>query len=241
MKKLITLGIALSMVAITHAQWGKKVNGDGNFVTKERSVGDYNQVAVAGSFDVALIEGQIGEITLEGESNLLEYVVTEVKNGKLLIKVKNGVNLKPSGWRNGIQINVPVEFLEGVSLSGSGEILGKTVIKSNNFSANISGSGEVSLTVEAQSVEAFLSGSGDITLAGRTADLEVSVSGSGDIQAYDLEADRVTAAVSGSADVNITANESLDARVSGSGGIRYRGNPSTLKTKSSGSGDISKG
>lgn len=241
MKKLITLVIALSMVAVSCAQWGGGVKGNGNFVAIERSLQDYDHVAVAGSFDVDLVAGHEGQITLEGESNLLEYVLTEVKNGKLLIKTENGVNLRPSSWTNGIRITVPIESLDKVSLSGSGDIVSRTTIKSNNFSARISGSGEVSLTVEAERVDASLSGSGDITLAGRARDFVVSVSGSGEIQAFAFDADFVNATVSGSADIKVTVNESLEARVSGSGDIYYRGNPSKINTKTSGSGDISKG
>ena len=151
------------------------------------------------------------------------------------------MNLRPSSWTNGIRITVPIESLDKVSLSGSGDIVSRTTIKSNNFSARISGSGEVSLTVEAQRVDASLSGSGDITLAGRARDFVVSVSGSGEIQAYGFDADFVNATVSGSADIKVTANESLEARVSGSGDIYYRGNPSKINTKTSGSGAISKG
>lgn len=80
-----------------------------------------------------------------------------------------------------------------------------------------------------------------MNLSGSTRNLEVSISGSGDIKAYDLEADYVEATISGSADIEITANESLKARVSGSGDISYRGNPKKIDTKTSGSGDISKG
>ncbi len=241
MRKSITLVLAICTVAITNAQWGKRIKGDGNVVTIERSVGDYDGVALAGWFDVDLVDGREGEITLEGESNLLEYVETEVKNGTLVIKVERGVNLRPSSWGKGIHITVPVESISEVSLSGSGDIVGKTTIKSNRFSARIAGSGDISLMVEAQDVEAALSGSGDISLSGRTMAFDVQVSGSGDIKAYDLEAEHVTAAVSGSADIRVTANQSIDARVSGSGDIHYRGNPKKINSKSSGSGDISKG
>ncbi|MEW2923025.1 MULTISPECIES: head GIN domain-containing protein [Flavobacteriaceae] len=241
MKKGITLLLALCTVAITSAQWGRRIKGDGNYVTIERSVGNYDGVALAGWFDVDLVNGNEGEITLEGESNLLEHIKTEVKNGTLVIKVEKGLNLRPSTWGKGIHITVPVESISEVSLSGSGDIVGQTTIKANNFSTRIAGSGDVSLTVEAQSVEASLSGSGDINLSGRTTDFKVQVSGSGDIKAYDLEAEFVTAAVSGSADIKVTANQSIDARVSGSGDIHYRGNPKKINSKSSGSGDISKG
>lgn len=238
MKKAITLILALCTIVITNAQW-KRVKGNGNTVTIDRSVGEYDRVALAGWFDVELVDGNEGKLTLTGESNLLEYIKTEVKDGKLTIKQKKGINLKPSNWDEGIVIVVPVESIEGVSLSGSGDIVGKTILKSNNFKTAISGSGDITLEVESKSLDASMSGSGDMRLSGRTTDFEVSVSGSGDIRAYDLEADFVEAQVSGSADIKVTANEMLKARVSGSGDIRYKGNPKKIDTKSSGSGDIS--
>ncbi|MDF0717535.1 DUF2807 domain-containing protein [Muricauda sp. 334s03] len=241
MKKFITLTLALGMLACTNAQWGKRVKGNGDVVTIERSVGNYDEVAMAGWFDVELVSGSEGEITLKGESNLLEHIKTEVKNGKLTIKVEKGMNLRPSNWKNGIYITVPVESVHSVSLSGSGDLVGKTTIRADHFSTAMSGSGDVTLTVEADELDASLSGSGDINLSGRATDFTVSVSGSGDVKAYDLEADFVKATVSGSADIKVTANQSIEARVSGSGDIHYRGNPKKINSKSSGSGDITKG
>ena len=238
MKKLLTLSLAFFTVVAT-AQWGKRVKGNGNTVTIERSVGDYDAISVAGWFDVKLVGGNEGELTLKGEENLLEYIKTEVKDGKLVIKVAKGVNLKPSNWNSGIYITVPVESVDMVALSGSGDIIGETKIKSDNFKTKISGSGDISLSIEANSVNASMSGSGDINLSGKTNDFDVLVSGSGDIKAYDLDAEFVTAQVSGSADIKVTANQMLKARVSGSGDIRYKGNPKKIDTKTSGSGDIS--
>ena len=238
MKKALTIVLAILTVTLSSAQW-KRVKGNGKTVTIERSVGEYDYVALAGWFDVELVDGTEGQLTLKGEENLLEYIKTEVKDGKLTIKQKRGINLKPSNWNDGITITVPVENVDGVSLSGSGDIVGKTVLKSNRFRTSISGSGDISLEIEAASVDASMSGSGDMNLSGRTTDFEVSVSGSGDIRAYDLEADFVDAQVSGSADIKVTAKEMLKARVSGSGDISYKGNPKKIDTKSSGSGDIS--
>ncbi|MGD1945264.1 MAG: head GIN domain-containing protein [Croceivirga sp.] len=238
MKKTVTLALALLTIGLSNAQW-KRIKGNGKTVTVDRSVGEYDRVALAGWFDVELVDGNEGELTLTGESNLLEYIKTEVKDGKLLIKQKKGVNLKPSNWNDGILIVVPVENIDAVTLSGSGDIVGKTILKSDNFKTSISGSGDITLEVEAKSVDASMSGSGDMNLSGRTTDFEVSVSGSGDIRAYGLEADFVEAQVSGSADIKVSANEMLKARVSGSGDISYKGNPKKIDTRSSGSGDIS--
>ena len=238
MKKVLTLSLALFTIAAT-AQWGKRVKGNGKVVTIERSVGDYDYVSVAGWFDVELVDGEEGEISLKGEENLLEYIKTEVKNGDLVIKTKKGVNLQPSSWKDGIVVTVPVESINGTSLSGSGDVIGKTTLKADDFKTSISGSGDIELDVEANTLKASMSGSGDIRLSGKATDFDVSVSGSGDIKAYDLQAEFVTAQVSGSADIKVTAKQSLKARVSGSGDISYKGNPKKIDTKSSGSGDIS--
>jgi len=241
MKKLATLGLVLLLTSSCSAQWGKRIKGNGNVTTIERSVGEYDAIGLAGWFDVDLVAGKEGQITLKGESNLLEYIKTEVKNGKLSIKVEKGYNLKPSSWDDGIRITVPVESINSVALSGSGDIVGKTTLKANNFKTAMSGSGEITLDLQASSIDAAMSGSGDINLSGSTTDFEATISGSGDIKAYDLEADNVEATVSGSADIKVTANKMLKARVSGSGDISYRGNPMKVDTKASGSGDISKG
>lgn len=238
MKKLITLSFVLFALVAT-AQWGKRIKGNGKTVTIERSVGDYEAVTVAGWFDVKLIAGNEGKLTLKGEENLLEYIKTEVKDDRLVIKIKKGVNLKPSNWNSGIYITVPVESIDMVTLSGSGDVIGETKIKTDNFKTKISGSGDISLAVDANTVEARLSGSGDINLSGNTNDLDVRVSGSGDIKAYDLIAEFVTAQITGSADIKITANQMLKAKVTGSGDISYKGNPKKIDTKTTGSGDIS--
>lgn len=239
-KTIIPILAALLVSCNLSGQWGKRVKGNGNVVTEERSVGSYESVALAGWFDLELVAGTEGELTLTGEENLLEHIVTEVKDGKLVIKTERGYNLQPSSWKSGITVVVPVEAIEAVSLSGSGDIVGKTVLRASRFEAGMSGSGDVTLEIEADQVDANLSGSGDMVLSGNARDLEVRISGSGDIKAYDLEADNVEAIVSGSADIQVTANQSLTARVSGSGDIHYRGNPSKVDSKTSGSGDITK-
>lgn len=243
MNKILTFGIALCMVAVTNAQWGKKIKGNGNIVTIERSTDNYDAISVSGWFDVMLVDGTEGKLSIEGEENLLEYIKTEVKDGKLVIKVKKGYNLQPSSWKKDgvIKVTVPVESLSALSLSGSGDIVGKKTISASEFSTSMSGSGDITLDLECKTITASMSGSGDINLSGTTEVFEAQISGSGDIRAYDLIADNVDARVSGSADIKVTANEMLTARVSGSGDIHYKGDPKKIDSKSSGSGDITKG
>lgn len=239
MKKIITLSLVFCSF-ITTAQWGgKKIRGNGKVVTIERSVGDYESIASAGWFDVILVDGKEGTITLKGEENLLEYIETEVKNGTLTIKKEKGVELRSSSWKGGIEVTIPIEEVSSVSLAGSGDVVSKTTIKTETFKASLAGSGDVDLSVEANVFEASLSGSGDMEFDGSASEFKVSIAGSGDVDAFGLNADYVDASVAGSADLNVTANQEIRARVSGSGDITYKGNPAKIDSKASGSGDIS--
>ena len=242
MKKAFILGVSLLISFTASAQWGKKIKGNGKMVTEERNVGSYDEVSVSGWFDVELTAGKEGRLTLYGEENLLEYLETEVKNGNLHIRPRRGYNLQSSSWKSGgIRITVPVEDLRAVTMSGSGDVKGKTKLVSDYFQAVMSGSGDMELELESDEIEIVLSGSGDMDLQGSAGKLEVTVSGSGDVNAYGLSAKEVTAQVSGSADVKVTATEVIKARVSGSGDIYYRGNPGKIDSRTSGSGDVQKG
>ncbi len=240
MKNITTLIVLLIALNSCTAQWGKRIKGNGNITTIKKSVGDYDSLDMAGFFDVKLIEGKEGNITITGEENLLEYIVTEVKDGKLILKTEKGVNLQPS-HRNGIKITIPVEQINSVYLSGSGDITSEKTLTADSFKATISGSGDISLDLAVKELKTSISGSGDIELTGNTDIFDLSISGSGDIDAFRLAANHVDVSVSGSGDIEVTANKSIKARVSGSGDINYRGNPEKVDTKSSGSGDISKG
>lgn len=240
MKKSILLMIAILFATASHAQWwgSKKVKGNGNMTTETRNTGDYDGIKCAGSMDYILVAGTEGKIKLEGESNLLEHIITEIKGGDLIVKVEKDVNLSPS-WNKTIKITIPFKDISSVSLAGSGDLWNEDKITATDFDVSLAGSGDVILNVDASSIKGSLAGSGDITLKGNTNYLSVKLAGSGDIHAFSLQANHTEASVAGSGDIEIVSNKSLKARVSGSGDIVYKGKPEKEDTKVSGSGSIS--
>jgi hypothetical protein len=240
MRKLILGMAAIMCVSVTNAQWwgSKKVKGNGKVTTETRSTGDYDGVKCAGSMDYVLVAGTEGKITIEAESNLMEYIITEIKNNNLIVKVKKGYNLKPS-FNKALKVTIPFKDISSVSLAGSGDVWNEDKIKSNSLDVSLAGSGDMVLDIDANSVEGSLAGSGDITLKGNTNDLVLKLAGSGDIQAFGLQANNTKASIAGSGDIEVVSNKSLYARVSGSGDIEYKGNPDKEDTKVSGSGTIS--
>lgn len=241
MQKLITLSIILlASTGIQAQRWGKSVSGNGKMTTETRNVGSYDAIRVAGFFNVTLVAGDEGVLTIEGESNLLAFIETDVSRGILTIKVENKQNLNAS-WGKDIKIVIPFRDIERVSLSGSGEITSNDLIKATTFEVSVSGSGDVNLEVEANRTQSRVTGSGDLNLKGSTIEHDVKVTGSGDIEAGRFKAENVNAQVTGSGDIRVACTKSIKARVTGSGDIEYVGTPTKQDTKVIGSGDITRG
>ena len=243
MQKLIITSF-LTLLSFTMVQcqsWfnNKKIQGNGNMTTTTRTVADYDKVGLTGSMDVELVAGTEGNLKIEAEENLMEYITTESRGGRLEISVKKGYNIQPSR-SNKILITVPFKDLDAVYLTGSGDIRSSDVIKAENFETKVTGSGDVRLIVNSKNARAGITGSGDIALRGSAKDFDCKVTGSGDISAFEFKCERVDATVTGSGDIAVYASEELRASTPGSGDIKYKGNPAKEDFKTFGSGSISK-
>lgn len=239
-KSILLLAISvLSFINCINAQDKNKLNGNGNVVTETRTTSDYDGIKISGFFDVDLVAGKEGKIILKGEENLLAAIKVEVEDNSLKIYVEKFTNILPSSGKK-IQITVPFEKISALSLAGSGDVVSKDAIKTDSLSVKLAGSGNFTLPVDTKNLDLKVSGSGNIHLKGKTDTFSTKLAGSGNIDAADLKSKIVDANVSGSGNSKVTCNESLTARVSGSGNIRYAGNPEKRDVKVSGSGTISK-
>ena len=189
MKTTILTFATLLFINISHAQWwgnGEKIKGNGKVTTITRTTSDYDGISCAGSFDYILVSGTEGKITIEGEENLLQYVVTEVKDNKLVVKTEKNINLKPSSNKT-IKVTIPFKDIDNVSLAGSGDLTNTDTIKATDLKVSLAGSGDIVLNIETNNVKGSLAGSGDLTLKGNTNNLEANIAGSGDFHGFNLQ------------------------------------------------------
>lgn len=247
---------------------------------QERKVAEFTKINFGYPGKLFLKQGSPQRVELEGDEDVLKEIETEVEGGRLKI----GKEGKWFDWKfsdnDKITVYITVANIEAVSVSGSGDIVGQSKIRTNDLDLNVSGSGSLSIDVDARGdVEADVSGAGDVDLKGHfrsfesdvsgsgkvilsatidnTADFGISgsgriqasgraevvkarISGSGRVAAGDLQTDRCEVRISGSGSVEINVSNELDASISGSGSVSYRGNPKKINSHSSGSGKVRK-
>lgn len=236
MKKIIIILLAFVQLQCSNAQiFGKKVKGDGNLTEIQKQVGTYQSISISGSFNVEIVEGSEGLIEVSIEENLIEFLEVENNNGHLKIKWKELSNIQTS---KGVDIKIPVEDLDKITLAGSGEIFNKEMLKLNVLDLTMAGSGNIKLNLSTNSLVANLAGSGDIELFGSTETARYKMAGSGDIEAFAFKAHDVTASIAGSGSIRLYADVNLKAEIAGSGDIQYKGNPERDDVKVAGSGRV---
>lgn len=212
-------------------------NTPGQLKKEERKVETFTSVDLSISANVYLTQENTQKVVVEGSESDLKEVITEVKNGHLKIKTES--------WHSHLkEVNVYISManLEGIALSGSGNIVADGDFKTGSLDMAISGSGNIKLPkLTATKVDASISGSGDILIGGpgKAENLEIHTSGSGNFNAENFETDKVSISISGSGNARVNATGHIEAHVSGSGDVFYKGN-AMVDIRISGSGKAKK-
>jgi hypothetical protein len=231
MKKLVyPVMFALLLMSMTAAAQTKET----------RNVGTFTKISFRFSGKLYLKQGSPQKVELQGDKDVLSEVETEVEGSRLIIGHEGKWNW---GWKDDKEIiaYVTVADIEGVSVSGSGDVIGQGLIKTGDLDLNVSGSGNLEIEVEATGdVDADVSGSGDIDLKGRCKGFNSDVSGSGKVVLSMIMSDLADFGVSGSGKISASGSApSVKTNISGSGKVLASDfATNSCQVRISGSGDV---
>ena len=235
-KYLLLLAGLMSVTCSCHYVNGRHIAGNGQMDTEQRNVTGFTGVETHGAIDIIALQGSFN-IKVEADQNLLQYIETNVENGRLIVRFRQGISL---GHFSGAKVYVTAPELNAFETHGSGNITSQGKISDKNkIDIDISGSGDIQLDLDCPEVKTDTHGSGNITLTGETKNLSCRTSGSGDVKAANLKAENVKTSIHGSGDDEVFASESLDVEIAGSGDVHYRGTP-RISTSVHGSGSVTK-
>jgi putative autotransporter adhesin-like protein len=232
LNQLLLLSAVIGLFSFSCVNAQKYIKGEGQKVTKELTLSNFDGIGLAINAHVYLRQGP-QSVKIEAQRNILDNIKTEVKNDSWNIKYHKNVR-----HHDGVKIWISMPTLTKAAVSGSGDIEATgSFANLGNLSLAVSGSGNISLGASSKSVKAAISGSGDMDLSGNTGEFSVSIAGSGDVNAKDLKAVSCNVRISGSGDAAVYATKDLNVAIAGSGDVVYSGN-SSVRSKISGSGDV---
>jgi putative autotransporter adhesin-like protein len=233
------MALAFSFVfASCHNFMGKRIRGNGNIRSEDRTVGSFKNVDVSGAAKVYVSQGDQHSVKVEADDNLLPFIEVAQQDDKIIVREKPGYNLKPTG---DILVYVTSPVYNKIEASGACDIIGQGKITNpEDFELHVSGAGDINMEVDAPQLTAEVSGSGNINLKGQTKDVDLQLTGAGHAHCYDLLAENTKVDITGAGSAEVYASVKLDADVSGAGSVSYKGNAGTVNQKVSGAGSVKK-
>jgi hypothetical protein len=211
----------------------QRVKGSGKVISESRQVPEFREIRLEGQGKVVVAQGDQISVEVTSDDNILPSIETAVINGQLILSHENGKNLRPTT----LNYTITVKDLKGVSIAGSGDIVGNDEFNSERFYADIAGSGDIAIKVSVDSLESGISGSGSIHLSGSANSHDARITGSGDVDAFELLARDSSVVITGSGNCRIRVSEKLRAKITGSGDVLYKGHPQ-ISESITGSGKV---
>jgi Putative auto-transporter adhesin, head GIN domain len=238
MKKLFVLASIIMLGVSSCDIMGKRVKGNGNIQTSERTVTSFKNVDVSGAVELYVAQGEIKPVKIEADENLLQYIEVEQHGDHLEIKNRQGFNLQPT---RKIKIYVTAPVYNSIDVSGASNINGVAkIVNTEKLSLDVSGAGDINMEIDAPSISADISGAGSVNLKGETKTFDLTLTGAGKAHCYELLSETTKVDISGAGDADVFASVKLDAQVSGAGSVRYKGGATNVAQQVSGAGSVKK-
>lgn len=217
MKKLTTI-LIISLITVISSCDKDSIRGEGSTISQQRSLPSFTGVQGNADIKLHIAHGTTMSTQVKGYGNLVGITETYVKNGKLIVKYKDGYN---NVRNSNIELYIIMPTLNSINTNGNGDAWIDGFQDGNNLEANINGSSNINISNSSYD------------------NVTIDVNGSGNIRAAGLMSKTANVVIHGNGDTEITCSQNLKARIYGSGDIRYWGDPG-LDVQVSGSGTITK-
>jgi hypothetical protein len=210
------------------------VEGTGPVVVKKLNISEFTMLELELPATVTLAISDTIQAVVRAQGNIADLIELKNDGDKLIIKCKKDYKSSLP-----VEVILTTRQLERIVVNGSGDVNVVNPVRSDELRMQINGSGDIAIQAFVDKLRTEINGSGDVTVSGKAAKHRIRMNGSGNVEAGNLQNEVCDININGSGDAVLHVNTDLEAKVLGSGNIRYTGAPK-VKSEITGSGDISK-
>lgn len=208
---------------------------------QQREVANFTGLQMNGIGEVIIIQDGTESLTIEADQEYLDKIITEVRNGQLVIDMKKDFHTyfdRITGHNMIFTLHIK-NFYTLVQQGVASVVIEK--LDTEDFALTNKGVGDIKVNnVTANKVTVGLEGTGTISINGTAHFVDVSSKGLGTYNGADLKAKEVVATLQGAGKLEVFASEQVTAKLNGVGNITYHGNPPKVEVSQNGIGSISK-
>ena len=211
------------------------IRGNRNVVSEDRSISsNFDVIKVQQGIHLYLTNDNSTELRVEADENIIELLITEVKNNELKIYFEKNVNRAKA--RN---VYLSTDDISRIKTSSGAHVKSENTLQVNSLELDASSGSSIKVYVNADEIISSSSSGADIDIFGKTRSLSAKASSGSSIDADELEAVDAYAKATSGANIDVNISGILTAKANSGGDIDYEGNPKSVDKDTSSGGSVS--
>ncbi len=188
MKTMRTMKTLLTFTLIAIISLNLMAANGNSDKTEIRQTGSFNSIKVSTGIDLYITMGTTEEVKIVAKDDIIDDLITEVKDGTLRIYMKQSNNW--FNWNIGNQTSkayVTVKELVSIDASSGSDVKSENTLKGEDLKVKASSGSDVAIDIFYKNVWVDTSSGSDAKLSGKVKTLDAEASSGSDIVAKDLE------------------------------------------------------
>jgi len=201
------------------------VKGSGHSINEWREVKGITSVNLGTIGELTISLGSEESLRVQGEDNILPYIVTQVAGGELRIEIKPNTNISPT---MPVRYDLTVKELESVQNGSVGTIVVTDPgLNADRFTISVNSTGDVTLVgLRANSLEVHVFSVGDVDIInGLITYQKVILSSTGSYTADSVRSKDAVVEINSTGSATLWVDETLDVTINSTGNVSYYGSP----------------
>jgi len=232
--KLVAMLVVLFSTTSCFMDGFTGIRGNQNVISESRTIDSkFNEIDIQQGIKLYLTQGNSNSLKVEADENIMELLVTEVKNNQLKIYFKK--NVYKAKARN---VYLTTNSISSIDASSGSSVISENTWQSTNLQIHASSGSSVKFHVNADEISCSSSSGSNIRLYGKTNNLSVKASSGSSIDADELNSVDTYAKASSGASINVNVSGKLTAKACSGGDVDYEGNPTTIDKDTSSGGSV---
>jgi hypothetical protein len=238
MKKAILVSGLMAITLVLSSCLKKQIKPSSDVTTESRNLSGFTALDVSDAIEVEVtFDPNVENVVISANSNIHQYILTDVVNGRLKIRMKNNINIKSGAY---ILVKVSTPYLEGVDISGASRVEFTNDETVSYMDLDISGASTFQGGFTATDCDINLSGASNVSIWGGAASANIDLSGASRLGDYDFIIDNLNVELSGASTATLTVNGVMNVNASGASTLNYKGTALIDNMESSGASSIIK-
>lgn len=234
----ILISIYLTMLFTTTSCFFDEVagvKGNRNVVSEDRVIGsDFEIINVQQGINLFITQGKPTKMSVEADENVMDLLITEVKNNELNIYFeKNVIQAKA---RN---VYLTTETISKIKASSGASVKSENTIQSVSLELDSSSGSMMNVHANANELKSESSSGSSIKLYGKCNSFSANSSSGSSINAKELKAVNANTQASSGASIDLNVTGKLTAKASSGADIDYEGSPESVEKEASSGGSVS--